>query len=269
MSRTKTSNRSGRRRRLLRVAAEAHGVGGSPCAASWLRARQETGLKAGVGIPLMPAPDQSQGWSTVPLGNYSATRWLLAILSEGAPLSSVVNIGMHSCKVTLLSWAAKYGLALQTRKLLGYHTSSQDETAILYSRDAMAAPLRELSRLIDAVRSGAFVPDQGRSGTFHSGTLPLESAVLSDSTASGLSEDSNASEAVRQVADLHPLRVPPTWDSLPLYQHRERGTFHVLRPSHEPPTLVCGRPVSGAFSACPVRPNFISPRCMVCTASVR
>ena len=37
---------------------------------------------------------------------------------------------------------------------------------ITYSRDALAAPVREVARMYDAVREGRFLPDASRSGRF-------------------------------------------------------------------------------------------------------
>eukprot|EP00971_Amphidinium_carterae_P301183 5983753-Amphidinium_carterae.1 len=51
---------------------------------------------------------------------------------------------MHSCKATTLSWCAKAGLALEVRNLLGYHSVKQHGSALTYSRDALAEPLRQL-----------------------------------------------------------------------------------------------------------------------------
>ena len=105
----------------------------------------------------MPAPGRLDTWKTTPLLNYDANRWLRAMLGL-SPATAKQNVGMHSCKVTLLAWAARYGLSLADRKLLGYQTSSQDETALLYSRDAMSSPLRELSRMLADIRKGGVRP---------------------------------------------------------------------------------------------------------------
>ena len=67
---------------------------------------------------------------------------------------------------TLLSWASKFGLAKATRRSLGYHAEPGDKAVETYSRDALATPLRELDRVLDAVRRGSFRPDTTRSGDF-------------------------------------------------------------------------------------------------------
>ena len=75
-------------------------------------------------------------------------------------------LGTHSCKATLLSWASKFGLPLETRRILGHHRLSLrgESSTLSYSRDAMAEPVRQLERLLRDIRSGAFDPDRTRSG---------------------------------------------------------------------------------------------------------
>ena len=59
---------------------------------------------------------------------------------------------------------AKAEAPLAIRKMLGGHSSSTDETALLYSRDAMAEPMAHLERVMSYIRSGIFCPDSTRSG---------------------------------------------------------------------------------------------------------
>ena len=143
-SRTKTSNRAQRRRRMLSVSAPATGVVDRPggWSAKWLSLRKEQGLQAALGQPLMPVPTAT-GWGSRALSSHEATVWMRELLAPapGGVRHQPDNLGTHSCKVTLLAWAAKAGLPLEHRKLLGYHTSSADETALLYSQHAMAEPL--------------------------------------------------------------------------------------------------------------------------------
>ena len=72
--------------------------------------------------------------------------------------------GTHSAKTTVLSWCSKAGMAKEVRKMLGYHVETGDRTMLLYSRDAMAGPIRELERLYKDIGTGAFRPDETRSG---------------------------------------------------------------------------------------------------------
>jgi len=70
----------------------------------------------------------------------------------------------HSMKVTFLSWAAKIGLPMKVRRMLGYHAKATDKSTLVYSRDVMAWPLRHLARALLLIREGYFNPDSTRSG---------------------------------------------------------------------------------------------------------
>jgi hypothetical protein len=162
---TKTSNRPGRRRRLLTVSACALGVSGLPWAQGWLEVREIMGIGVlSEGTPLMPRPLAGGAWGSQPLSAHFASVWLRRLLAKGAaPDESLDKVSTHSMKATLLSWLAKAGVDVHTRRLLGYHTTSQDEVVLLYSRDGMAAPLRELGSLLEGVSSGRMHPDEPRS----------------------------------------------------------------------------------------------------------
>ena len=83
-------------------------------------------------------------------------------LTRGAPLTG------HSAKRTALSWTSKFGVSSEVQALLGHHTSGVTKTPLVYARDAQAAPLRELDRVLSTIRSEAFAPDMTRSGQFAS-----------------------------------------------------------------------------------------------------
>eukprot|EP00969_Alexandrium_andersonii_P322787 14261429-Alexandrium_andersonii.AAC.1 len=50
------------------------------------------------------------------------------------------------------------------RRVLGYHSKPGDRSVLEYSRDELAAPLRSLMKVVDAVAVGDFLPDASRSG---------------------------------------------------------------------------------------------------------
>lgn len=240
LSRTKTSGRSGRRRLLLRTAAEAVGVGGTEWAKLWLAARQATKLRAAPGLPLMPRPE-GQSWGSMPLTNFEATRWFREILGATGPSG---NVGMHSCKATLLAMAAREGIPLASRKLLGYHTSSQEETAILYSRDAMSAPLRELSVMLSRVREG----QGGPSVPQQTATAERLPAPSSPEPIFGPSDPSDSEESSSE-SDGSVLELPATPPTGELIFHTLRGTVHEL--SSTAGRTRCGRSVSDRYAPLP------------------
>ena len=63
------------------------------------------------------------------------------------------KVSSHSLKCTMLSFAAKRGLSVPDRLMLGYH-SSQMHMAMVYSRDGAAASLLLLEGLIDEIAKG-------------------------------------------------------------------------------------------------------------------
>ena len=86
-----------------------------------------------------------------------ATKWLRSLMrTAGVGAKDAHPLGTHSLKATCLSWCAKWGVERQTRALLGFHSKGKDGTELVYGRDNMSAPLRELNVVISAVASGSF-----------------------------------------------------------------------------------------------------------------
>ena len=112
---------------------------------------------------LLPAPGHGGGWSTHPTGVGSAALWLRNLLKNTVTRGDVA-LGTHSCKATLLSWMSKRGLPHGPRRLLGYHVSKGDNSLVIYSRDAMASPLRLMCSMLKEVKNDLFRPDVTRSG---------------------------------------------------------------------------------------------------------
>eukprot|EP00971_Amphidinium_carterae_P262875 5215025-Amphidinium_carterae.1 len=56
------------------------------------------------------------------------------------------HVKTHSLKVTLLSWLAKFACPHDDQSLLGYHVLRDRRSALTYSRDALAGPLRFLDK---------------------------------------------------------------------------------------------------------------------------
>ena len=53
--------------------------------------------------------------------------------------------------------------------ILGHHSMKNKKSLESYSRDLQSGPLREYESCIASIRSGAFLPDQSRSGYFRAG----------------------------------------------------------------------------------------------------
>ena len=75
-------------------------------------------------------------------------------------------------KHTWLAWAAKAGLPSGARRLLGYHTTPKDRSRLDHSKDELAAPLRALEKLRQAIATGRFNPDLTRAGMWEAEADP-------------------------------------------------------------------------------------------------
>lgn len=84
----------------------------------------------------------------------------------GFPGSEVNGISSHSLKATYLAYLAKRGVDKDGRRLLGYHSDSNDTSVLTFSRDALAGPLRELDSTLVDIIAGDFMPSCSRSGRF-------------------------------------------------------------------------------------------------------
>ena len=163
VSDTKVTRRD-KRRMCLPLVGHSRGLLGRAWGREYLRLRAKHGLDATNG-PLMVAVKADGTFTSSRLRSHEAVVWWREILLKlGCPIRPLQLFGSHSFKATLLSWLAKAGVPLSTRAILGYHASGSGETAILYSRDAVAGPLRSLHKLLMHVRAKRFDPDCTRSG---------------------------------------------------------------------------------------------------------
>ena len=117
----------------------------------------------------MPAPNSDGAPTRRPLSTDEMKRWLHLVLAAKGMCLIGRRLTSHSCKCTILSWLAKRGDEWADRMALGGHVSFM-KSAIVYSRDAMARPIRVLESLLLDVRLGRFAPDETRSGRFKPGT---------------------------------------------------------------------------------------------------
>ena len=153
-------------RALLPITANAFGLLHEPWAAYWLKARAAAGLSAEKQGTLLPAAAET-GWHDLAMKTTEFAAQLRSLLIElGFAIADLERVGAHSLKSTCLAWAAKFGVAKEQRRLLGYHLAPGDRTLEAYSRDSMASPLRCLDEVLAAIASKEFDPDATRSGAF-------------------------------------------------------------------------------------------------------
>lgn len=192
---TKTSNTKAKLRQNLPYVGFGTGVSGLNWAEAWLNYRLRVGLVAGPDRPTMPSISAAGNWTDSPLRCGEANVWLLEVLRSLSCSPAIdQRIRTHSCKVTLLAYSAKFGLKLSDRRILGYHVKPQDKSALEYSRDGQARPLRLLKEVLDAIQAGVFRPGMTRSGRFYDTSvfippvpadevLLVEPAILSPASA--------------------------------------------------------------------------------------
>ena len=157
----KTMRAQQMRHDLLPVVGPACGVCSGNWALAWKCVRDSSCQSPEA--PLCPAPDQ-HGVATVrPLDSTECGKWLRLLFTGSHLPSASRRITSHSLKATCLSYAAKRGISLPDRLVMGYHTSGH-KMPLTYSRDGAAHPLLVLENLLQEIRSGKFKPDETRSG---------------------------------------------------------------------------------------------------------
>ena len=267
----------------------------TPWAKHWLDARKEAGLEAFTGKPFLPCPRPDGTWGEDSMTSDEAGRWMRKFLSEEGVEGDLSELGVHSCKLTFLGWASKFGIDRPTRKVLGGHLGKEDVVAVGYAQDELVEPVRKLMRLIKSVRNGEFRPDLPRNSYFKKGFSGVnddeeDENESEDSGEPGTSEDSESDsssssptepdeevpqEAINDVA-IDARRKCRTSrrevEGLRFYKHVKFGTVHVEMPlpsSREdvndgipPLRFACGRRFSARFQR--VESNTESHCCFTC-----
>ena len=175
-------------RRALPITAPAYGILDTCWGQQWAAAREAFGLSAPTAGSLLPALDKELQFLNVPFRTPEfavAFRSLLMKLDFTPEL--LENIGAHSLKATALSWCAKYGIDRESRRMLGYHATPGDKSMDAYARAPLSGPLRELERVVAAIRAGTFIPDATQSGIFVVAAAPDDPPAPSSPTCSSSS----------------------------------------------------------------------------------
>ena len=282
--RHKTMSSQMHRHQFLPMVAPVIGVNGRDWATPWLQLRQKMGLQLPPSGLIMPAPDRHGGTSQRPLESGECGRWLRRLLEVDVEpgLDPDRRVSSHSLKCTFLSFAAKRGLSVPDRLMLGYH-ASQMHMALVYSRDGAAASLLLLEKMIDEIVKGSFRPDSTRSGRIievldePSGTQSLavkEEIVISsddecveslaEDDSSGSTSDSGSSSDIPENHGLNKVFGPPQPpEGFKRWQHSKLKTLHLTEPGYMR-VFVCGRPVGSFHHMLEQEPRFDSPVCWAC-----
>ena len=159
------------KRMLLPVVAPMMSISDGAWWDSWLEARMALGLdvEGDIRLPLMCKFDldgkpTDRSLQASEIGGF--IRKALDLETERRNW-----IRSHSCKVSMLSWMAKYGSPLNLRRNIGHHLDVTSKSAEIYARDAMAPALYELCKVVGMVKMGKFDPDCTRSGRFNTNSL--------------------------------------------------------------------------------------------------
>jgi hypothetical protein len=197
----KTANTTDKKRMFLPLTAITDGLYDSQWSVKWLHERKEYGLlEPQPGVPLLPAVATNGRFSMLPMSPATGSACLRDLLMlAGCTKDEVRGISSHSLKATCLSWAAKGGLSRETRQILGYHIAQGAKTALHYSRDEQAEPLRKLSMLLAQIRNKEFDPDSTRSGYWVNSSILLptpKSKPVSVVLASNIAQPDDARDTI-------------------------------------------------------------------------
>jgi len=148
----------------LHAVAPCLGVVDDSWAEKWVACRSSMELVVG-SSPVMPAPNVSGAPTSRPLSTAEMKLWVHQLLQANGHTLEPRRITSHSCKTTMLSFSAKFGIEWTDRMVLGGHVSHL-KSVITYSRDSLARPLQHMANMLKAIRNGSFQPDNTRSGRF-------------------------------------------------------------------------------------------------------
>lgn len=266
--RCKTATTLEKRTRLLPVVIPTRSFTEEGWIECWLAVREHAKLSTGKGMPLLPNPAAGGGWTKVPITCEIAGDWLRALIKDVPRPKTATRVATHSCKSSLLSMCAKYGLEPAARRMLGYHSAGKDKSMIVYSRDAMAWPVRLMEEMIDQIVGGKFCPDESRSGYFPGArTLPDDSKDADSTSSSGDSQDEEEAEHTEDEKAVE--KFAGVWGDVGLtdptiyFRHRTSRCLHAT--ADETGMLFrCGRMVTGQYTKCVGTPKFLHPSCAAC-----
>ena len=266
--RCKTATTLEKRTRLLPVVVPTLSFTEGGWVEPWLECREQQGLVLGKDKPVLPNPAAGGGWSRVPVSCEIAGDWLRSLLKDVPAKKTSVRIATHSCKSSMLSMCAKYGMEPSARRYLGYHSSGKDKSMLTYSRDAMSWPVRLMEEMITQINDNHFDPDASRSGYFPSGAPAVYEGKDQESSSSSC--DSKDDEHFEHSADENALEtVAGRWggetcgDAAVYFRHRVSRCLHVTA-DETGMLLKCGRMVTAQYDRCKSAPQFLHPSCTAC-----
>jgi hypothetical protein len=280
----KTSSTAEKKAMLLPVTGIIDGLEHSNWFDKWVNDRTSAGLpNINCESPLMPGVLVNGKWDKAPLSTSQASKWIRELLKPCTTHEhDLLKTSSHSLKATTLSWAAKYGLSIEDRKLLGYHVLDSANSTLHYSRDALSGPLRRMQEIYTSIRNGTFDPDATRSGYFSMPKLSVldqsKASRASESSSSSSSSTSDSSDEVLSdeervaVTNQKILNLPDTHKRRKLsvvkpdevlYIHKRWRTLHIAPDEHSI-KLTCGRIVANGYILIDKDQSFPYVKCKDC-----
>lgn len=136
------------------------------------------------------------------------------------------------------------------RRILGYHVAPGASVAETYARDSLAAPLRELVRVLEAVKSGRFRPDDTRSGMLNECASPRPAEAETDSWSSESECEAEELDDSVPLLRLLPATARPQLLTAAagrkIYRHKYSGICHILKDGHD--AFECGKSLTANFA---------------------
>ena len=273
------------RHQYLPMVSPVKGVNGKDWASGWIKLRESLGIQFPPQGLVMPAPNKLGEPSQRPLDTGECGGWLRRLLELDMATGSEVDrrVSSHSLKCTMLSYAAKRGISVPDRLMLGYHSSNM-HMAMVYSRDGAAASLLLLERLIDEIVKGTFKPDSTRSGRIvesqvqepgpQSVSVKAEIVISSEeelvedenheSSSDSTSSSNSSDDDLPQDHRLNKVFAPPEPPSgFARWQHSKLKTVHLVEEGYTR-VFVCGRNIGSFHHRVEANPRFDSPVCWAC-----
>ena len=149
------------------VVATVHGVTEHRWAESWLRSRAHVQLDCHQDHGILSLVTEDGAILKKQMSSECFAEHLRSAYDRFVPVAADTRrsrLTSNSAKATALSWCAKYGLPVSTRRMLGSHKKNGDKIVLVCSRDALSEPLRQLDVVITQIRINKFHPDVGWSG---------------------------------------------------------------------------------------------------------
>lgn len=262
---SKTSTSAEARTRYLPYIALGCGISGQNWGLAWVQARSLEGLECH-GFSLPSFSERISNWTDSPMSASEATYWLREFLGEALLPFEPFHIGSHSCKTTLLTWAArciKIQFSPMERRLLGHHLEPSMKSILTYSRESYTTVYSKVLMMFRSMRDGSYNPDMTAIERVVQLSEPsndeqqvsaeadlFQGAVDSDSESSVASECGIAGDECYgggPAEDTVAISLFPDFPGVPeseLLVHKVSKLVHAL---NEDGVLVCGRPPSLNF----------------------